>query len=106
VDVHVLHAAELDRALAIVTDVAGTLRADPAWADVIASDSRTNIWVTGIVVDGASIRMQQQTPTGAQIVVASELRRRLSAALAAQSIDTARWDVPIVGQLSGSPLAG
>src|SRR4029079_952034 len=37
VDVHVLHAAELDRALAIVTDVAGTLRGDPAWAERIAA---------------------------------------------------------------------
>jgi hypothetical protein len=58
-------------------------------------------------MDGATIRLQQRVPAGAQIVVASELRRRLAAALVAGSIGTGRWDtpMPIVSQPSAPPYA-
>ena len=61
--------------------VAGEMRGDAAWTDRFLPDAPTDIWVTGIGTDGASIRLQQQVPTGAQMAVASELRRRLAAAL-------------------------
>ncbi len=78
VDLQILHAAELDQAMAIAARVAGDMRADSAWADTFATDAPTEIWVTGIGMDGASIRLQQRVPTGVQAVVASELRRRFA----------------------------
>ncbi len=104
IELHVLHAAELDRALATVRQVADEMRADAAWADRFLPEAQTDIWVTGIGTDGASIRLQQQVPTGSQMAVASELRRRLAAALVRESIGTGRWDtpLPIVSQPSVS----
>ena len=95
VDVHVLHAAELDQALAVAARVSGEMREDAAWSASFVPDAPTNIWVTGIGMDGASIRLQQSVPTGAQIAIASELRRRLAAALVTVSIGTGRWDTPM-----------
>jgi small conductance mechanosensitive channel len=95
VDIHVLHADKLDLALATMTRVAGELREDAAWADRFQADAPTNVWVTGIGMDGASVRLQMQVHAGAQGDVASELRRRLVAALASASIPTGRWDAPM-----------
>ena len=80
VDIHVLHAGDLDAALGTMTRVAGELREDTEWADKFVADAPTNVWVTGIGMDGASVRLQMQVHTGAQGDVASELRRRLVAA--------------------------
>lgn len=108
VDFHVLHAGELDRALATVAQVADEMRGDAAWADSFAAEAPTDISVTGIGMEGASIRLQQRVPTGAQGAVASELRRRLARALVAASIGTGQWDtpMPIVTQPSSSPHGG
>ena len=95
VDFHVLRASQLDLALAAVTRVADELREDAAWGDRFPADAPTNVWVTGIGMDGASVRLQQQVYAGAQGDVASELRRRLVAALASASIATGRWDAPM-----------
>jgi small-conductance mechanosensitive channel len=95
VDLHILHAGELDQALATMTRVAAETRDDAAWSDRFPADAATNMWVTGIGMDGASVRLQQQVHTGAQGDVASELRRRLAGALAAESIATGRWDTPM-----------
>ena len=105
VELHVLHAAELDRALATVARVAGEMRGDAAWTERFIADAPTDIWVTGIGTDGPSIRLQQRVRTGDQMAVASELRRRLAAALVRESIGTGRWDtpLPIVGQPVGPP---
>ena len=65
VDIHVL-ADKLDLALATMTRVAGELREDAAWADRFSADASTNVWVTGIGMDGASVRLQMQVHTGAQ----------------------------------------
>ena len=102
VELHVLHAAELDRALATVAQVAGEMRGDAAWADRFLADAPTDIWVTGIGTDGASIRLQQRVPAGSQMPVASELRRRLAAALVRESIGTGRWDTPL--PIVGAPF--
>ena len=105
VELHIPHAGELDRALAIAAQVAGEMREEAPWADRILADAPTDIWVTGIGLDGASIRLQQRVATGTQMAVASELRRRLAAALVSASIGTGRWDtpMPIVSQPVSSP---
>jgi len=95
VDLHILRADQLDNALEALTRVAGELREDPAWADRFPADAPTNVWVTGIGMDGASVRLQQQVHAGAQGDVASELRRRLVGVLASASIGTGRWDTPM-----------
>jgi hypothetical protein len=95
VDFHVLHAGQLDEALATANRVGSEMRADPSWVDQIDTDSPTDVWVTGIELDGATIRLQQRVPAGAQTAVASEFRRRLAAGLVAGSIGTGRWDTPL-----------
>jgi small conductance mechanosensitive channel len=95
VDLHVLRADQLDAALATMERVAGEVREDAAWAERFPEDAPASVWVTGIGMDGASVRLQQQVHTGAQGDVASELRRRLVAALASASIGTGRWDTPM-----------
>ncbi len=95
VDLHVLRADQLDLALAAMTRVADELREDVAWADRFPADAPSSVWVTGIGMDGASVRLQQQVHAGTQGDVASELRRRLVAALASASIATGRWDTPM-----------
>ena len=95
VDLNVLHAGELDRAIAAAAHVADEMRRDAAWADSFDADAPIDIQVIGIGTDGASIRLLQRVPTGAQGPVASELRRRLAAALVEVSIGTGRWDTPV-----------
>ena len=95
VDLHVLHADDLDAALATMTRVAGELREDDAWSPRFPADAPATVSVTGIGMDGASIRLQQQVHAGAQGDVASELRRRLVEAMASASISTGRWDTPM-----------
>jgi moderate conductance mechanosensitive channel len=95
VDFFVLRASQLDLALGTVTRVADELREDAAWAERFPANAPTNVWVTGIGMDGASVRLQQQVFAGAQGDVASELRRRLVSALASASIATGRWDTPL-----------
>ena len=102
VDFTVPRAVDLDPALALAARVADEMRGDPAWADTFLADAPTEISVTGIGLDGPSIRLQQRVPTGDQGRVASELRRRMIAAMAAESIGMGRLDTPppIVGQSS------
>ncbi len=102
VDFTVPRAVDLDPALALAARVADEMRGDPAWADTFLADAPTEISVTGIGLDGPSIRLQQRVPTGAQGRVASELRRRMIAAMAAESIGMGRLDTPppTVGQPS------
>jgi small-conductance mechanosensitive channel len=102
VDFTVPRAVDLDPALALAARVADEMRGDPAWADTFLADAPTEISVTGIGLDGPSIRLQQRVPTGDQGRVASELRRRMIAAMAAESIGMGRLDTPppTVGQPS------
>ncbi len=105
VELHILRAGQLDEALATVARIGGEMREDPAWVDRIDTDAPADVWVTGIGMDGATIRLQQRVPAGAQTAVASELRRRLAAALVAASIGTGRWDtpMPIVSHAAAPP---
>ena len=95
VDLQILHADELDSAMATAARVADEMRVDAAWADRFVADTDTDLWVTALGMDGAAIRLQQRVPTGDQQAVASELRRRLAAAFVATSIATGRWDTPM-----------
>ena len=95
VEVQVLHARELDRAIEAATRVTREMAEDPAWSDRILSDAPADVWVTGLSVEGASLRLQRRVPTGSALPVASELRRRLANALVAASIGTGRWDTPL-----------
>jgi small-conductance mechanosensitive channel len=104
VELHVLHARELDRAMVVVAEVASKMRDDAAWADRILADAAPDIWVTGIGTDGATIRLQQRVTTGTHLAVASELRRRLAAALVAAAIGTGRWDTPM--PITSQPWSG
>ncbi len=105
VELHILRAGQLDEALATAARIGGEMGEDPAWLDRINPDVPADIWVTEIGMDGATIRLQQRVPAGAQMAVASELRRRLAAALVAASIGTGRWDtpMPIVSQPFAPP---
>ena len=95
VDLNVLHGGQLDQALETAATVGSELREDAAWAERIDTDSPTDVWVTGLGMDGATIRVQQRVVAGAQAIVASEIRRRLAAAFVAGSIGTGRWDTPM-----------
>ncbi len=95
VEIQVLHAHELDRAIEVATRVTREMSENPAWSDRMPANAPTDIWVTGLGLDGASLRLQRQVPTGTAGPIASELRRRLANALAATSIGTGRWDTPL-----------
>jgi moderate conductance mechanosensitive channel len=95
VEIQVLHAGELDRAIEAATRITREMGEDPAWSDRMPADGPTDIWVTGLGLEGASLRLQRQVPTGTAAPVASELRRRLANALVAASIGTGRWDTPL-----------
>lgn len=95
VEIQVPRAGDLDRAIQTMLRVARELRGDVAWSDRFLPDTETDIVVTGIGIDGPSVRIQQRVSTGAQGPVASELRSRLVSALASASIGTGRWDTPL-----------
>jgi small-conductance mechanosensitive channel len=99
VDFQVLHAGDLEAALRTAEGVMGELTGDAAWADQLTVDSPAAVLVIGLGLDGATIRIQQRVPAGAQTAVAGELRRRLAAAFAASSVGIGRWDTPL-------PIAG
>ena len=108
VDLHVLHAGQLDEALATASRVGSEMHEDPNWIDRIVTHSPTEVTVTGIGMDGATIRLQQRVEAGAQSDIASEFRRRLAAAFVTGSIGTGRWDtpMPVVTQTRVLPTAG
>jgi small conductance mechanosensitive channel len=106
VEFQVLHAGDLERAIEIALRVTRELAADEDWRSRVVVDPPVDVWVTGMTLDGAALRVVQRVPAGEHGPVASELRRRLAAALAATSIGTGRWDTPLpVLTSTGPPLA-
>ena len=107
VEIAVPRAGELDRAIEAVVRVTREMREDAEWSDRFEADTEPAITITGIGIDGASLRIQQRVATGTHGLVASELRRRLAAALASASIGTGRWDtsLPIGTEQTGSQTA-
>jgi small-conductance mechanosensitive channel len=94
VDVQIPMARDLDRAIAVAARVTREMREDVEWSDRFPADAETNIIINAIGIDGVSLRIQQQVPTGSHAPVQSELRRRLAAALVSASIGIGRWDTP------------
>jgi small conductance mechanosensitive channel len=94
VDVQIPRARDLDQAIAVAARVTREMRDDREWSDRFPADAETNIIIMAIGLDGVSLRIQQQVPTGTHAPVQSELRRRLAAALVAESIGIGRWDTP------------
>jgi small conductance mechanosensitive channel len=108
VELQVLRAADLERAIETVLRVTRELTGDGDWRDRIAVDEPSAVWVTGLTLDGATLRVQQRVVAGEHGPVASELRRRLAKALAETSIGTGRWDTPmpissVIGAGSAAP---
>jgi len=95
VEVQILRAQDVERAITSAARVTREMQEDAAWSDRFAPDTPSDIWVTAMTIDGASIRLQQRVATGTRMPVSSELRRRLIGAFAAESIGTARWDTPL-----------
>ncbi len=93
VEVYVLHARDVDRALTVAATVGRDLGADPDWAPRLTDDA-TDVGVSALTLDGATLRMQRRVAPGQAGPVAGELRRRLVVALAAASIDIVRGDDP------------
>jgi hypothetical protein len=61
----------------------------------MATDTPTDVWVTGLTLEGATLKIQQRVLTGEGSPVASEMRRRLASVLSADSIGTGRWDTAL-----------
>jgi small-conductance mechanosensitive channel len=103
VDMLVPNVSDLDRAIEVATDLSRELQEDPAWATHFPPDMRTDISVTALGIEGASLRIQLRVLTGLHGPVASELRRRLASALVSASIGTGRFDTP--QPITNEPMA-
>jgi small conductance mechanosensitive channel len=103
VDMLVPNVRELDRAIDIATHLSRELREEGEWAGHFPPEGPTDIWVTGLGIEGASLRIQLRVLTGMHGPVASELRRRLAAALVSASIGTGRFDTP--QPITNEPMA-
>lgn len=101
VELGVPRAADLEPVLRVAGAVATALKADPAWSERILADTPTDVWVTGLGLDGPGIRIQQRVAPGARMAVSSELRLRLAVALSEAGIATTRWEAPTPIELSG-----
>ena len=64
VEIAVPQAGDLDRAIEVATRVTREMREDPTWSDRFPADAETDVWVIGIGIDGASLRIQQRVATG------------------------------------------
>ena len=105
VEVQVLRPADLDRAIAVAGRVARELGAERGW-DAPTGEAQFTTLVTGLTLDGATLRVQRRVPPGEGGAATSELRRRLAAGLAAESVGTGRWDTPpLMAEAAGGPGA-
>lgn len=95
VELQVLRANDLERAIDTALRVAHELGDDEAWSGRVVRDPPVEVWVTGISLDGAALRVVQRVLAGEHGPVSSELRRRLAAALDAAAVGTGRWDTPL-----------
>ncbi len=91
VDVQVLRAGQIDKVIELANEVGALMAADPDWKDRLL-EPPSFLFVTGLSLDGAVLRLRGRVKPGQQWLAASELRRRLATALAAHNIEIARWD--------------
>lgn len=80
VDVRVDASAPLDRTHRLLGDTAQALAADPAWSAVVIGDP-TVAFVADLAAAGTQLQVALKVNAGQQGKVASELRRRIRAAL-------------------------
>ncbi|MFN8622792.1 MAG: mechanosensitive ion channel [Chloroflexota bacterium] len=106
VELAIPRAVDLEPVLRAGADVVTALKQDPAWSARIEVDTPTDVWVTGLGVEGPGIRIQQRVAPGARMAVASEMRRRLAVALQEAGIATTRWEAPTPVALSGERRSG
>lgn len=106
VELDVPRARDLQPVLDAAARVSAELREDPAWVDRMIPDAAPDVWVTGLGLDGSSVRLQVRVAPGARMAVSSELRRRLAIALADAEIAITRWEAPTPVALSREPGTG
>jgi small conductance mechanosensitive channel len=94
VEVQIVRAADLDRALAVARRVGEDLESDPEWGPRLVP-APVNTAVVALTLDGATIRLMRRVPPAVRATASSELRRRLLEAFRAESIGTGRWDAPM-----------
>ncbi len=91
VELQVIRAQDVDRAITVIEEVGREMAADEAWGPRLLEGAPTTL-VVGLTVDGATLRTRARVAPADRWVVASELRRRIAVALANASIATVRWD--------------
>jgi small-conductance mechanosensitive channel len=94
VDVQILRAQDIERAIAIAATAGQELDDDPELKGRLL-DTPTDTAVLALTLDGATIRVQRRVPPSLRGRAGSELRRRLATAFAAEGIGTGRWDTPL-----------
>jgi small-conductance mechanosensitive channel len=91
VEIHVVHARDVDRALAVAARVGAELGTDGAWKDRLA-DETTDVSIVALTLDAATVRLQRRVVPGAGGPISAELRKRVTAAFVAESIETIKAD--------------
>jgi small conductance mechanosensitive channel len=106
VELRILRAHDLDRALGIVERVGTEMAADSQWKDRLLERPQLSL-ITDLTVDGALLRVSFRTQPNDRWKAASEVRRRLTLALAAERIAIGRWDAvpePSVDAVAAMPV--
>jgi len=105
VDVNVLRTADIDRAIDVINRAGQDMARDPEW-DARVMEAPKVMSVVALTVDGAILRVRGRVQPSDRWSAASDLRRRIAIALAAEQINSARWDVKPseAGAIDQSPL--
>jgi small-conductance mechanosensitive channel len=91
VELRILRASDLDRALRTVERVGEEMAEDSAWKDRLLERPQLSL-ITDLTVDGAMLRVSFRVQPTDRWKAASEVRRRLTLALSADRIAIGRWD--------------
>jgi small conductance mechanosensitive channel len=102
-EVQILRTQDIDRAIAVSSRVALDLQRDPDWSGFVL-EGPVETWVTALTVDGAIVRVQIRVLPTAWWALASELRKRLAAALTTEGIGAGRWDIPVPSEAPPAPV--
>jgi small-conductance mechanosensitive channel len=100
-EAQIVRPADIDRAIAVAGRVARELGEERGWTGQLY-ESPIDTWVTALTENGATIQVHRRVPPSARLEATSELRRRLYAGLAAESIGTESPEASPPGEASGS----
>jgi moderate conductance mechanosensitive channel len=103
VDLQIIRATDVDRALAVIREVGREMAEDPEWKARMIEGPPTTV-VAALTVDGALLRSRARVTPDDRWIVANEMRRRIAVALAAAKVSTDRWDILSSSGLSSSGL--